>query len=194
MNPLLEKYDDYIRLVGCKVIYTLEDGTKIEFIYKRENFPHLLGLHKLQDLQLVQFWLDRTNYSVKLGTVMRRIEKETFTDAMVRSSVFFSKIEDRYNNFTYDNLTTLNYTDAIVDFNPTIMNSKLQSDYILFENRNGGYNHMGVAKDSAKGNRYVETFFHEQNGIYLTGQKIMKIKKYEFIDINGNTIVEDMFL
>ncbi len=193
MNPLLQKYNDYMRLVDSKVIYTFDDGTTIDFIYKKENFLHLLGLHKLQDLQLIQFWQDRTNHSVKLDTVMRRIKNEAFTDSMVHGSVFFPRIEERYNNFTYDNLTTLNYTDAIVDFNPVIINSKLQSDYILFESRKAGYNHMGVALDSIKGERYVETFFYEQNSIYLAGQKIVKIRKYEFLDRNGNTIIRDEF-
>lgn len=193
MNPLRQKYDDYMRLVGCRVIYTLENEIKIEFSYKKENFLHLLGIHKLKDLQLVQFWLDRTNYSVKLDTVMKRIKNESFTDTDVQSSSFYSKIQERYDNFCYDNLTTLNYTDAIIDFNPSIINSKLHSDYILFEARNTEYNHMGVAMDQNTGNRYVETFFHEKNGIYLTGQQIVKIKKFEFFDQNGKLIVEDCF-
>lgn len=53
MNPLLEKYDDYMRLNGFAIKYELSDGTCIEVTYKEENFLHLLGLHKLQDIQLI---------------------------------------------------------------------------------------------------------------------------------------------
>ena len=38
-------------------------------------------------------------------------------------------------NFSYDNLTTLNYTDAVINFNPSLINSKIKSDYLLFEER-----------------------------------------------------------
>ena len=34
---------------------------------------------------------------------------------MVKSSVFYPQIQERYENFSYDNLTTLNYTDAIIN-------------------------------------------------------------------------------
>ena len=42
MNDLLEKYNDYMRLNGCRAEYILVNGIKIEFFYKEENFIHLL--------------------------------------------------------------------------------------------------------------------------------------------------------
>lgn len=194
MDDLQKKYDDYMRLIGCTVQYKLVDGTEISFVYKEENFAHLLGLHKLVDIQLIQFWLDRSNRTVKLPEVIRRIKKGTFTDAMVRQSVFFSQIEDRYNNFTYDNLTTLNYTDAVVDFNPSIMKSKIKSDYVLFEKKiTNSYNHMGIAKNVKSGERYVETFFNNKTDCYIRNQKIVAVKSFKLIDTKGNIIVEDSF-
>jgi len=55
MNNLLAKYNDYMRLNGCKEQYILVNGIKIEFFYKEENFIHLLGLHKLK-LKFPFFW------------------------------------------------------------------------------------------------------------------------------------------
>lgn len=91
MDELLVKYNDYMRLVDCKVEYKLENGQKIEFFYKEENFPHLIGLHKLKDLQLIQFWQDRSNKIVKLETLIKRIKNSTFTDSMLKSSFFSLK-------------------------------------------------------------------------------------------------------
>ena len=51
----------------------------------------------------------------------------------MRASSFFSEITGRYESFTYDNLTTITYTDAVVDFDPSRISSKLKSDYLLFE-------------------------------------------------------------
>mgnify|MGYP006981540569 CR=1 FL=1 len=58
------------------------------------------------------------------------------------------------------NLTTLNYTDAVINFNPSLINSKIKSDYLLFEERiNKEYNHLGIAFDKNSNRRYIETFF-----------------------------------
>ena len=194
MNGLKKKYLDYMRLENCKAEYELDDGTKIEVSYKEENFAHLLGLHKLKDIQLIQFWLDRTNKTVKLGTVLNRIKNESFTESMLQKSNFYRDIQERYENFSYENLTTLNYTDAVVNFNPLIINSKIKSDYILFEEKeNKEFNHMGIARDSETGSRYIETFFHEPSDKYVAGQKIVKVKKFTLFDANDNVIITDSF-
>lgn len=194
MNELLEKYNDYMRLQNCRAEYLLENGKFISIIYKEENFAHLIGLHKLKDLQLIQFWLDKNNKTVKLKTVISRIKNEKFTDLMIKSSIFYSQIKERYESFSYDNLTTLNYTDAIINFNPTIINSKLKSSYILFEEKaKKEYNHLCIAKDKIKNNCYIETFFHESTNKYLTGQTIVKIKRFRLWDEKNNIIVEDSF-
>ena len=52
---------------------------------------------------------------------------------------------------------------------------------------------MGIALDKNKGNRYVETFFHEPSDKYIAGQTIVKVKKFCLYDMDGNIIVEDTF-
>jgi hypothetical protein len=71
MNELLEKYNDYMRLEDCVANYELKDGTIIEISYKEENFAHLIGLHKLKDLQLIQFWLDKNIELPRLNLQLR---------------------------------------------------------------------------------------------------------------------------
>lgn len=182
-----------MRLKDCKIKYELEDGTTIDVSYDEKNFLHLLGIHKLQDIQLIQFWTDRSNKTVKLKDVIRKIKNGGLTDNDIRNSVFFSKIKDRYDQFSYDNLTTLNYTDAIIDFNGRLIGSVLKGDYLLFEERpSGEYNHVSIAVD-ANGNRYLESFFHQKSKNYLNGQKIVKIKKFTIFDSAGSVIVEDSF-
>lgn len=193
MDELLKKYNEYMRLKNCRAEYLLADGKSIEVIYKEENFPHLLGLHKLKDIQLIQFWQDKSNKAVKLKDVIRRIKNSTFTDAMVKASVFYSDIKDRYESFSYNNLTTLTYTDAVIDFNPTIIKSKIKSDYLLFEEKNKTYNHLGIALDKNTGSRYIETFFHQSTDMYIAGQTVVKVNGFKLFDINNKIIVEDNF-
>ena len=68
MNDLLKKYTDYMRLENCRAEYLLANGQILAAIYKEENFAHLLGLHKLIDIQVIQFWQDKSNKKVKSGT------------------------------------------------------------------------------------------------------------------------------
>ncbi len=168
MDDLLLKYNEYMRLDGFRLEYEMYNGIRIEVTYKEENFAHLLGLHKLKDIQIIQFWQDRSNKTVKLSDVIRHIKRGRLTDAIVRSSYFFPMIKERYENFSYDNLTSLNYTDAIIDFNPALIQSKIKSDYILFEeDTKHEFNHMGIAVDKMGRDRYIETFFHERSDKYI---------------------------
>lgn len=169
MDDLLKKYNEYMRLTNCKAEYKLVNGKIIEVTYKEENFAHLLGLHKLKDIQLIQFWQDKNNKTVKLKEVIRRIKNSTFTDSMIKSSIFYSDIKDRYESFSYENLTTLTYTDAVINFNPSIIKSKIKSDYLLFEEKENGYNHLGIALDNNSGKRYIETFFYQPSDMYIAG-------------------------
>ena len=59
MDDLLKKYNEFMLLENCRVEYKLSNGDVIEVTYLEENFAHLLGLHKLKDIQLIQFWLDK---------------------------------------------------------------------------------------------------------------------------------------
>ena len=194
MDILLEKYNDYMRLKNCRVEYTFSNQTQLTVHYREENFPHLLGLHKLKDLQLIQFWQDKNNKTVNLKGLLRHIKNSSFTDSSVKSSIFYPLLKDRYESFSYENLTSLIYTDAIIHFNPELIHSKLKSDYILFEKTsNSEFNHLAIAQDARTGSRYFETFFHESTIKYISGQVIVQIRKFTLYDPAGHIIVEDSF-
>jgi len=113
---------------------------------------------------------------------------------MVKASVFYKDIATRYENFSYDSLTTLTYTDAIIDFNPTLINSKIKSKYLLFEiTANNEYNHLGIAIDTKAQSRYIETFFHQSTDMYLKGQTIVKVKDFTLYTPDNKVIISDSF-
>ena len=191
---LLLKYKDYILLKNCRAEYKLSNGMAIDFVYREENFIHLIGLHKLKDVQLIQLLNDKSNKKVHAKYIISRIKKGMFTDAMVRASIFYSDIEARYDSFSYDNLTTLTYTDAVINFNPRLINSKIKSIYLLFEEKiNNEYNHLGIAEDSNTNIRYIETFFHQTNDMYIKGQSITKVESFNLYTPDNQIIVSDSF-
>lgn len=68
---LLKKYKDYIRLKNCRAEYKLSNGMAIDFVYKEENFIHLIGLHKLKDVQLIQLLNDKSNKKVQTKYIIK---------------------------------------------------------------------------------------------------------------------------
>lgn len=194
MDTLLQKYNDYIRLKNCRAEYKLSNGFVIQFTYKEENFIHLLGLHKLADIQLIQLFNDKNNKVVQTKYIIKRIKNGRFTDSMVKASIFYNTIAARYESFSYDNLTTLNYTDAIINFNPALINSKIKSNYLLFEQKaDTGYNHLGIVADPVTNQTYIETFFHQETDMYISRQQIVKVKSFTLYTPENAIIVTDSF-
>lgn len=194
MDGLLQKYNDYKRLKNCRAEYVLSNEMIIDFTYKEDNFIHLLGLHKLKDIQIIQMFNDKDNKKVQTRYIISRIKKSRFTDAMVKSSVFYEEIAERYESFTYENLITLTYTDAVINFDPKRINSKIKSDYLLFEEKeNHEYNHLGIAKDPISNKRYIETFFHQSTDMYIQNQQLVKVKSFTLYSPDNQIIVTDSF-
>ena len=194
MDGLLQKYNDYKRLKNCRAEYVLSNEMMIDFTYKEDNFIHLLGLHKLKDIQIIQMFNDKDNKKVQTRYIISRIKKSRFTDAMVKSSVFYEEIAERYESFTYENLITLTYTDAVINFDPKRINSKIKSDYLLFvEKENHEYNHLGIAKDPISNKRYIETFFHQSTDMYIQNQQLVKVKSFTLYSPDNQIIVTDSF-
>ena len=86
---------------------------------------------------------------------------------------------------------TLTYTDAIVDFDASLIGSRLRGDYILFENqRSQGYNYLSIAKDKQQ-KRYAESFFYNPADRYIRNQKIVRVSKVQVYDKDGKLYLED---
>ena len=194
MNKLLQKYNEYKDITNYRIKYSLANGDVIDFKLKQTDFPHLIGLHKLIDIPIIGQFNDISNTTVSAKFLISKIKKESqLTEQIIKNSVYFSNIEKRYENFSKENILTLTYTDAIVNFNASLIGSKLLADYILFENRQSqGYNYLSVAKD-AKQKRYAESFFYNPTDIYIRNQTIEKVIKVEIYDKKGNLYLEEFF-
>lgn len=195
VNLLLDKFNEYKSIVNFQVEYEFENGDIIKFKLKQTDFPHLIGLHKLIDIPLIRQFNDKSNLNVSAKFVIGRIKKErVLTDSIVRASTYFPDIEERYEKFGKDNLLTLSYTDAIIDFDASLIGSSLKADYILFEQKKeGGYNHLCVAED-ASAKKYAESFFYCPTDLYLQRQTIVKVKRVRIYDNKGNLYLEDVLL
>ena len=193
MNELLMKFNEYKSIVNYKVRYEFENGKVMEFVPKKNNFPHLIGLHKLVDIPIIRQFNDKNNHSVGAKFLISKIKQEKIlTEETVKNSVYFPDIEDRYNKFSKDNILSLSYTDMIVDFDPTQMNSRLKARYVLYEEKDPGtYNHLSIA-ETEKNEKYLESFFYEPSDLYLRNQTKIKIKTVKIFDDKGKLFMHDI--
>ncbi|MBD5393572.1 MAG: hypothetical protein HDR23_08460 [Lachnospiraceae bacterium] len=192
MNDLLDKFNEYKSIVNYRWSYLLGNGQQLEFKLKQTDFPHLIGLHKLIDIPIIRQFNDVNNRTISAKFLISKIKKESLlTESAIKNSIYYPSISDRYQNFNKDNLLTVSYTDAVINFDASLIGSTLSSDYILFEHRNSGYNHLCIAM-SSNGTRYAESFFHNPKDLYISGQQVVKIKKVEIYDAKGSLYIEDI--
>lgn len=193
MNLLLEKYNDYFEITKYKFLYELSNGIKIDFSFSTTYFPHLIGLHKLSDIPIIGRFNDKKDTVVSSKYIIGRIKKENLlTDAVIKRSANYNSIEDRYLNFSKNTILNMSYTDVIIDFNPKLLNSKLNAKFILFNKEKAFYNHLAIGQDTNK-KYYIESYFTDKTDNYIKNQKIEKIIKIKIIDSKGNIYLEDSF-
>lgn len=194
LNQLSDKFSEYKSIVNYRMEYIFEDDSVISFKLKQTDFPHLLGLHKLIDIPVIRQFNDKTNRAISAKYINSKIKRqELLTENIIRRSVYFPDIEIRFNSFSKENILTISYTDAIVNFNASLVNSNLKAKYILFEKKKQGYNHLCIAEDG-KSKQYTESFFYNSTDLYLRNQRIIKVKRLRIYDNLGKLYLEDVLL
>ncbi|SFO03660.1 hypothetical protein SAMN04487831_106130 [Pseudobutyrivibrio sp. UC1225] len=197
MNLLYDKLLDYKQIANYRVEYELDNGINLSVKLELSAFPHLIGLHKLTDMPIIRRFNDPNDKVVSAKYITQKIKQQKIlTDSSVRASQKFCDIEERYNNFSKDNLLSLSYTEAIVNFNPSKIGSTLKSDFILFERKGAGYNHLCIATavPSVYSDCYPESFFYRSNDMYIANQTIVKVRKVKIYDQNGKIYIEDTLI
>lgn len=194
LNQLLDKLNEYKSIVNYRMEYIFEDDFAISFKLKQTDFPHLLGLHKLIDIPVIRQFNDKNNLVIGAKYINSKIKKqELLTENSIKNSIYFSDIEVRFNSFNKENILTMSYTDAIVDFDASLIGSNLKAKYILFEKKQQGYNHLCIAEDR-NGKMYAESFFHSPTDLYIRKQKTIRVKLIRIYDNFGTLYLEDVLL
>lgn len=195
MNLLLDKFKEYKSIINYQIEYVLEDGTIVRFKLKQTDFPHLIGLHKLIDIPVIRQFNDKNNTTVRAKYIISKIkQQQLLTEQTIKNSIYFTDIKDRFDNFTKENLLTVSYTDAIIDFDPTLIPSSLNAKYILFEQqKQSGYNHLCVAEGQNQ-EKYAESFFYNPTDLYIRNQQIIKVNEVRIYDNNGKLYFNDKLI
>ncbi|HIT08536.1 MAG TPA: hypothetical protein IAB55_05575 [Candidatus Merdivicinus faecavium] len=165
----------YRELLGRNFVLTLEDGEILSISFQKEHFHHLLGLHKLIDLDLVNI---KRNSAAK---IYKSIEKNRIDENYLKKSVRFHMMEKRLQYFPL--IRGMLNGQVIIDFDPTALDSTHLNavEYILFQKVKDGYIHLAFGRQE---NRTVfpNTFFFEPGKRYITGQRILNITEVKVVN------------
>jgi len=171
-NKLLNK-EYYIKAVRKDKII------EVRLFFEKEHFYHLLGLHKLRDIEQLKI------NSVKLFDNILN-EKITYKD--ISSSRFFDDISDRIEYLPYLE-QILDDEKTIIKYNKSRCKSSIDAKYILYGKINGLNVHYFIDIDEKKQKYFGRTFFARQDYIYLQDSpyKILeKIVIFKTSEVNNS--------
>ncbi len=84
---------DYEKILYKSIQIGLEDTQLISFEFKAGNFAHLIGLHKLKDISIIQKLNDENNKFVTAKSLYLDIKNEIVSDSEFEASQHYPKIK-----------------------------------------------------------------------------------------------------
>ena len=165
----------YQTLLNKRYRLTLENDAVLEFQFQRENFFHLLGLHKLTDIRILR------NQSA--SKTFKDVLSGKISENVLVNSTHFHLVQDRFRYFYL--LPALLSGKIVVDFDCRLIlggTSLQHTRYILYSRVGGGVLHLTIGE--ALIGFYPETFFFDTSNKYLSEQLLLEVKTLEVFDLN----------
>ncbi|WP_160692578.1 PBECR4 domain-containing protein [Clostridium sp. C2-6-12] len=174
MDKLDEVMSDYEALLNKTYKYQLIDKNELEVKFKTENFPHVIGLHKLVDIKD----LEKLSKKIISGKKIYKELKKEITNEMIITSPHYPKIENKFNYFY--KIKDLVFQKVIYDFDRSKLRTKIDADLVLYTIEDNLYIHLFLAK--RKSYYAPMTFIVEEDDRYIKGQTDYDIKKLYILE------------
>ena len=161
-----------------KYEYEIVAGSKktlleMTLFFEREHFMHLIGLHKLTDLQIQRFRKERM-----YDMVMR----DELTYDYIEKSVFFSEIKERIELFPILE-TALDSNELLIKYKQgAAQGTVIRASYIIIYNYGDVTIHYFVDRDENTNRYFGKSFFGRSDDKFLRNQqtfKVLKLTKYD---------------
>lgn len=187
MDKLRELMMKYEELIGKNYCYELVNNSEIEVIFKEENFPHIIGLHKLLDIKE----LNRLNKKTISGkNIYKKLKQGKIKNELILSSYYYKTIENRFKYFF--KIEDLVFERVIYDFDRTKLRSKIKADLVLYTIEDELYIQLFLVKNN-KGYYVPMTFIVEYDDRYVRGQVYYNIKRLSIME-KGKEYEEYIYL
>lgn len=183
-DKLYECFLKYNELMKYNYTYKLDGGITFTLKFKKEDLPHLLGLHKLIDYNIFKQLADKKHVAGKIYKMIAEKDKaNSITYDYISKSQFFNVISNRIDNF--HSIKDLLFSQVIINFDNSKIDTKLESNVILFEKKTNKYLHLCIVNKNHK--TYPETFIVESSNYYVKDQDRRLVKNIEIEDFKAKT-------
>lgn len=172
MDKLYKSFQEYQNLLDKEFHYKFKYSKyKLKLQFKPENLPHLLGLHKLKDIDILNKFNKK---EISANIICKKIENKELTSKIIEKSVFYHKIKDRIIYFR--ELNNLMIKNNFLRFrkNKTEDGTLMKAEFIVYSLKNGKYIHLFIGRNGKT--YYPETFIIDDTDYYINQQDELKIK------------------
>lgn len=138
-------YRDYI--CPYRYTYTLETGEIIEIKFEKNNFPHLLGLHKFKKVAAID----------KAEEILAGIFEETITAKILKETdnTVFNVTADRLTYFPTLQ-TILDTSKTLIKFDPTkCIPTKVEADFFIYSEEIKVIVFLAIREINSKDNKII---------------------------------------
>lgn len=176
MDALTAALTIYERLLNKDFYITIaknEDKRILHLVFKKANFPHLLGITKLKDLAKIN--------GAKPAALYNKIKRGEITWEYLTKSNIFADIEERIHDFArvVQIIQNLRNRKIIIQFNPKRAGTLIEADYLMYSQEGLEYLYLFLVKElgrDAQDNQYVPmSFFCTTNYRYLQNQTVYNV-------------------
>lgn len=171
MGRLKEIAIAFERLCQYDYEYELSSGKILKLSMDKSNLPHLIGLHKLIDIEILRKLAEKR---VSGSEVYRKTKREIITDEEVFSSSHFYKISDRFNHI--GNIENLLFDRVVLDFDKSKLSTSIQSKILMYKKIDDQYVHLGLVL-TRNGSYAPETLIVQNDEYYINNQIELDINK-----------------
>ena len=170
MDLLQEVATGYAELFDKDYIYTLQNELEVKVYFAPKHFHHLIGFHKLRDIDVLNKAQNSVTYIFK-NIIKGRIKYDD-----IKKSESFKEIEHRLMHFRQIK-SIIEFEKVIIDFDPSKINTRLNADYILFKKSNDNkYLNLFLKRDATNRALHIpNTFIPQKTDYYTYDQKIINI-------------------
>lgn len=169
-----------------KYEYRIVAGSKktlLEMVlfFAKGHFMHLIGLHKLTDLQLQRYSKEK---------LYDMIMNDEITYEYLQKSIFFSEVKDRIELFPLLEIA-LDSNEVMIKYRKGFARGTLISaTYIIVYEHEGVNLHYFVDEDADTGKYFGKSFFGRTDDKFLRNQQTFKVlKKYKDDTQNDSSLV-----
>ena len=167
-KDLFECAQFYNTLLHKKYTITLEGGFQFSFFFSPDNFYHLIGLEKLNNLSAFK--------GQSKTVIFKKFLKRQMPLKHIEGHRDYPKIANRIRLFDrIDKLLDKQHSKLIIEFDSDLVeNTKLlKTVFIFFAHERSGYTHLTIGHD--EGVYYPETFIYEDSKRYINEQDLLDI-------------------